>query len=312
MFSTKRNNGNNGEVARIEGEITALKTRRQWLDEQLVNARRDASAAMDERRRLLTQGDVSDDASKTVDQRILAAQASEAGLTDAIQHVDLGIADAEQKLAAERDRILRQAEAAKRAKEVSEIETASAEFDAAAKRLHAALGNVTAAMPLAEHIRTVLSRMTGDVAAAVADALRQVEGYAANCIVPNGPMLPQPVVVPIPKVKPIERTNVLLLVPGRWTEPSGEVKTAGPLLTVALPVLIAKLALMYGHAVEPGSAKAKQALSLGSPEYGHYAPDRDDVFDLEKPPPKPEPRSSGIVHSGIEGADPRERVGMVR
>src|SRR5262245_29528238 len=138
MFSTKRNNGNNGEVGRIERDITALKARRQWLDEQLAAARRDASVATDERRKFLTGGDTDEVKRKEIDQRILVAQVTEGGLTDAIQHVDLGIAEAEQKLAAERDRIARKAEADARSKQLAEITAAAGAFDESARRLHAA------------------------------------------------------------------------------------------------------------------------------------------------------------------------------
>jgi hypothetical protein len=47
-----------------------------------------------------------------------------------------------------------------------------------------------------------------------------------------------------------------------------------------------------------------QELALGSPVYGFYSPYRDDVFDLMLPAPKREPKSSGILHSGLSGSDP--------
>lgn len=293
MFGRK--NGSDA-ITKVQIEIDALVQRRARLHADLETAESKLATMLLERRKQLVESDADHSLTGRDEVTHLRDRADE--LRDAVVEIDARLADAQGRIQAEHDRIQRKAEAERRIRDADRIQTAVVEFETAAHQLSEALSTITSVEPRCEHVRNVIARMANDIYGSVNEAIAVTRGYATN-VLAGAPMLQQPITVEPPKTVPIARHNVLLLVPGKWSE-GDEIKTAGPLLTIALPVAIAERALANGHAVEVDSAKAKQALSFDSPGYGFYGADRDDVLDLTLPAPKREPRSSGVMHSAVD------------
>ena len=110
----------------------------------------------------------------------------------------------------------------------------------------------------------------------------------------------------------IERTQIFVLAPSKWTEPSGEVVTVGTHVTCSPPAQIAARAIEFGHAVEAGSEFAQILQMRQPPCYANYP--ESDCADISRPkqlikPPGGLTAASPPIHSEFVG---RPRIGTAR
>ncbi len=136
------------QVASIEAELADLQDRRWILDRKLAAATAAVERAAGDRQKFLIEGDRVDDSLRTdINVRLIAAQSAELGLRDAVGQLGARIGDAERRLAAERDRVAREAAAKAINADSDTLAAAIASFDQAGKAMVAALGPLAARLP---------------------------------------------------------------------------------------------------------------------------------------------------------------------
>jgi hypothetical protein len=191
------------QVASIEAELADLQDRRWILDRKLAAATAAVERAAGDRQKFLIEGDRVDDSLRTdINVRLIAAQSAELGLRDAVGQLGARIGDAERRLAAERDRVAREAAAKAINADSDTLAAAIASFDQAGKAMVAALGPLAARLPGVDpNFVPRLSSVTGDLGTAAGELVTVARAHAARVVDGAAPLMsprppePPPVVI---------------------------------------------------------------------------------------------------------------------
>ena len=172
------------QVASIEAELADLQDRRWILDRKLAAATAAVERAAGDRQKFLIEGDRVDDSLRTdIKVRLIAAQSAELGLRDAVGQLGARIGDAERRLAAERDRVAREAAAKAINADSDTLAAAIASFDQAGKAMVAALGPLAARLPGVDpNFVPRLSSVTGDLGTAAGELVTVARAHAARVV----------------------------------------------------------------------------------------------------------------------------------
>jgi hypothetical protein len=255
LFSKKKNGD---QVASIEAELADLKARHATLTEKLTAATAAVERTADDRRKFLIEGDLVDDTLRTeINVRLVAAQSAELCLQDALRQLGAKIGDAEQRLAAERDRVAREAEAKAINVDADTLATAIAAFDQAGKAMVAALGPLAARLPGVDpNFVPRLSSVTGDLGTAASELVTVARAHAARVVAAGAPIIsPRPPEPPAPPPVVFERREVYALQPLKWREPDGSTRCVSAFGPCSPPVALAELAVARNWADLPTSER---------------------------------------------------------
>jgi hypothetical protein len=292
-------------IADAEREVADLERRRARLADQLQHSEAEYSALLSERRVQLVETDC-DLAGR---EPINSLRDRVAELSEAIGEIDSRISTSQTKLGELRDQATRQAEAARRRKEIEAARAALVQFAAAADALVeklrplAILGAESAAA--ADNMKAFAPQLVTNVEVGLAHS----EAYITQMLAGGAPIKhePMPIEPPPPKPPEIERQLVFLRQASRWME-GDEVRTCGPHVMIELPVEVARAALEFNHAVPVGSQVAADLRALQDPCYAYWPPDR--CADLTQPRTAPQPPEQTVtapsVHS--EFIAPRKAI----
>jgi hypothetical protein len=298
-------------IFRRKPELDQLRARKSLLEKQLATANRELAAAVEARQQVLVEGDPVEPNERP---DLVARLRDELeAVRNAIATVDQRIVEAEGRLAEEQDSRRRGVASRELTASADALDhAANAVADAFAK-VPAVLDDVLSRMPL-PHL--ILKANVESFAASVVEALRAQAGEARAYIVRLAAGDAALVSPRIEEVKPapvpaVERREVFLLGPSRWTEPNGEVVTSGTHTTCSPPAAIAARALELGHALEPLSEHAIVLRQRIPPNFGCFSPQ--DCVDLTQPKlTKPSGTPTAAlppIHSEFVG---RPRVGTAR
>jgi hypothetical protein len=283
----------------LETELAGLHTRRDLLTKQLATTEARLDEALASRRARLLEGDDLDAPHESpVIERLRDERSA---VTDALAAIDAKLVDAQRRLAAEQDSCRREAAAKELTAAVDQLDRVAADLAAAIAKIPGVLDDVLNRMPL-PHV--ILKANVESFAASVVEALRAEAGEARRYITrlvegDAALVTPRPDVRTAAPPPIVERREVFLLAPSRWTEPNGEVLTGGPHATCSPPAAIAARALELGHALEPLSEHALVLRQCASPNYACFSPQ--DCVDLTEPKSTKSPGSPTatlpLVHS---------------
>jgi hypothetical protein len=212
------------QVASIEAELADLQDRRWILDRKLAAATAAVERAAGDRQKFLIEGDRVDDSLRTdINVRLIAAQSAELGLRDAVGQLGARIADAERRLAAERDRVAREAAAKAINADSDTLAAAIASFDQAGKAMVAALGPLAARLPGVDpNFVPRLSSVTGDLGTAAGELVTVARAHAARVVDGAAPLMsPRPPEPPAPPPVVIAHGEVPLAPTRFYPPPAG-------------------------------------------------------------------------------------------
>jgi hypothetical protein len=212
------------QVASIEAELADLQDRRWILDRKLAAATAAVERAAGDRKKFLIEGDRVDDSLRTdINVRLIAAQSAELGLRDAVGQLGARIGDAERRLAAERDRVAREAAAKAINADSDTLAAAIASFDQAGKAMVAALGPLAARLPGVDpNFVPRLSSVTGDLGTAAGELVTVARAHAARVVDGAAPLMsPRPPEPPAPPPVVIAHGEVPLAPTRFYPPPAG-------------------------------------------------------------------------------------------
>ena len=212
------------QVASIEAELADLQDRRWILDRKLAAATAAVERAAGDRQKFLIVGDRVDDSLRTdINVRLIAAQSAELGLRDAVGQLGARIGDAERRLAAERDRVAREAAAKAINADSDTLAAAIASFDQAGKAMVAALGPLAARLPGVDpNFVPRLSSVTGDLGTAAGELVTVARAHAARVVDGAAPLMsPRPPEPPAPPPVVIAHGEVPLAPTRFYPPPAG-------------------------------------------------------------------------------------------
>jgi hypothetical protein len=187
--------GNGDQVAALEVELAELQDRRAIFSQKLTAATAAVERADSDHQRFLIEGDPVDDTLRTdINVRLVAAQSAELGLQDAVAQLGAKIGDAEQRLAAERNRVAREAEAQAINADADTLATAIAAFDQAGEAMVAALGQLAARLPgIDANFIPRMSEVTRDLGTAAGELVTVARAHAARIVDAASPIIrPRP------------------------------------------------------------------------------------------------------------------------
>jgi hypothetical protein len=212
------------QVASIEAELADLQDRRWILDRKLAAATAAVERAAGDRQKFLIEGDRVDDGLRTdINVRLIAAQSAELGLRDAVGQLGARIADAERRLAAERDRVAREAAAKAINADADTLAAAIASFDQAGKAMVAALGPLAVRLPGVDpNFVPRLSSVTGDLGTAAGELVTVARAHAARVVDGAAPLMsPRPPEPPAPPPVVVAHGEVPLAPTRFYPPPAG-------------------------------------------------------------------------------------------
>jgi cell division septum initiation protein DivIVA len=217
----KSDQSKSNQVASIEAELAGLQGRRGSLSQKLAAATSAVERAAGDRQKFIIEGDRVDDGLRTdINVRLVAAQSAELGLRDAVGQLGAEIGDAERRLAAERDRVAREAAAKAINADADTLAATIAAFDQAGRAMVAALGSLTARLPGVDpNFVPRLSSVTGDLGTAARELVTVARAHAARVVDAAAPLMsPRPPEPPAPPPVVVERHEVPLA-PTRFYPP---------------------------------------------------------------------------------------------
>jgi hypothetical protein len=222
-------------------------------------------------------------ARKAIDDRVTRALSEQKWIENAISAVDQ-IAETQNKLTAERDRIAREKAAGEMLAKADAL-TAKLEVARIANlELSEALDSVSALPYEAVDFRPRVKTLLAEIPAAVAQFASDIRKHAERIKAGQEPIPGAPRKVEQPAPTPqIERREIYLLQDSRWTE-NGEIKTAQRYALVALPIEIANRAIEHKLAVDPASETCARLKVVHGMRYGiTYADLCTDLESGERP-----------------------------
>jgi hypothetical protein len=276
-------------IFRRKPELDQLHARKSLLEKQLATAERELAAAVEARQKALLEGDLDTPLDgQSANGLVGRLHDEKAAILTALSTMDERIAEAENRLTAERDRSKREAAAKELSSAADALDGVADEVAAALAKIPGVLDDVLNRLPL-PHL--ILKANVQSFANAIVEALRTEVGEARRytTMLAEGDaavVLPRTEDAPPPPAPPIERQTIFLLGRSRWEE-NGETITSGPHVTTSPPIKIAKLAIQHGHAIEAGSPLAVTLQMRSPPNYAVFP--ASDCLDISKPKPVTKP-----------------------
>ena len=195
---------NSDPIAEAERDIAALQSRRSALSDRLQSAETELHAASDQRRELLTGGDLADEGPlKAVEDKLATAERSRNGLVEALTLVDERLSAANVRLSELREAAEREWIAGGVIAEVAALGDARETFTAAASTLVAGVRQVVARVPgVMPDFEPRLASIVGEIPLAVDELVSAARRYASNIAAGSEP-LPRPMALaPKPESPP--------------------------------------------------------------------------------------------------------------
>jgi hypothetical protein len=287
-------------VSTIQGEIDELRARKKMLGKQLETAEASLSKAIDDRRRQLLESDLDKTNGQPIKNIVGRLRDERDAVTDALDSIAVKLAEAEQRLVAERDKAARDAERQRRQEQLDHVRLSIEAYQGALTRLIESLEPLRGAALSIASILDSLKYLSPQIQTGLKIGVADIGAYIEQMLVGRLPIAPEaaPAAVPKPLPPPMQRQVVFLRHAAKWVE-DGEIKTSGPHTTPALPAEVARLALEYDHAVAMDSPTAAGLRAQKDPDYAFWDPSR--CVDLMKPKPAPQSHEIGtmrpVVHS---------------
>jgi hypothetical protein len=230
---------------------------------------------------------------------------------NAITTVSQRITEAENRLTAERNQSRREVAGRELTAAADALDLVANDLAGVIAKVPAALGAVLDRLPCAVVSRSHTVAFANEVVAALRMVVSELRSHAAQ-IVSGGAQVCEPAQQPAnPPPPPVARQQIFLLINGQWLETDGSIKTAGKHRVVDPPAAIAKLALEYGHAIDPTNELSIILHQRQPPCYAVYS--QSDCLDISQPKPLTPPvgptAASLPIHSEFVG---RPRVGTAR
>jgi hypothetical protein len=290
-----------GIFKRKPAELDQLRARKSLLEKQSIVAERELAAAVEARQQVLVEGDLVEQPNERPD--LVARLRDEAeAVRNAITTVSQRIAEAESKLAVERDQAKRSAAAKELGTAADALAAVAADLAGTVARVPAVLSDVLARLP-APHV--VSPERVAAFANGLVEALQlevgEAQRYIAQLTAGDVEVIsPREEEVKLPPAPNVERREVLLLVNGRWPELDGTISTSGAYTTCSPPAPVAAHAIEFGHAIDPLCDNAVTLRQRCAARYGFFAPQ--DCLDLNEPKPNKQPAgiktiTAPLVHS---------------
>ncbi|WP_456770084.1 hypothetical protein [Bradyrhizobium sp. USDA 4448] len=265
----------------IEAELPALRGRAETLRGRHVAAEAALADAKAMLQRHHLEADLNADgkARTKLETAVATCATTRDGYADALAEVHKQIADAEQKLAAERSTVERKAASEKLARDLDAIERALPDYLAAAKRFTDALEKLhfhheSRAMVL------FIGNTATQVEVAAGFALIELRGLVDTIrdgVAPIPAAKPVSASVPVPDPSPPTQT-VFMMKSAKYRDHDGRSRFAGQFEDVLMPVATAQRALRLGVAVSLTDPKRAQ---LRGSRNGDFDPRAPDVVDLD-------------------------------
>jgi len=247
------------DIKTLERRLADTQAREEQLAAHLANAEAELTAALEERRQFLVDGDLSHTESLArAERRATDAERAVAALVDALKLAKERAAEAKHQLDDARDEANRAAEADKVGAFLASIENAKAPLSRVAVEYEAALAAAGSVCPEARGAVNYLRSALNDLSALVTQATSDLKAYRGN--LSRGGQIRRAVsMAPAPKVrtpKP-EVRRLYFIEHTKWTA-NGRVYTARQYSTHDLPPALGEKAVKCGLAVDPASDTANK------------------------------------------------------
>ena len=283
----------------FEAELSALRARAGSLSSRLAAAEAafgDAKAKL-QRHHLEADLDADDKTRAKLEATVAACAVARDGFVDALAEVQAKLAQAEQKLAAERDAVERKAASDKLARDLDAVQRALPEYLAAGRGLACALETIHHNFEAAQ-IATFIHNGQAQIeiaAAFVVQELRNTVGAIRDGAAPIPAANHGAALNSTPQPAP-PTTTVFMLRSAKYHDHDGRKRFAGQWEDATMPVATAQHALRLGVAVAVTYPRRAQ---LRGARGGDFNPQASDVVDLdteEKPTRAPQIEPDPVLH----------------
>jgi hypothetical protein len=268
-----------------ERELNDLVSRKDMLKAKLAATDRDLAQALDDRRRALLEADFDSPSAEPVS--IARLRDERDALIDAISRIDAKIADAERRIAADRDRQARERQVADRRQQIEAAQIAAQDFAAAGERLVEKLQPLAPVSLAAGAAASNTKYLTDQLGLGVAAGLAEANSYVARVASGTVAIVAEPIrIAPAPPALDVERIAVMLFQASRWNEPNGVTDTGARNGIVKLPVAVAERACARNLAVRIDSERYRKLRASEVEPYGQQWArplPQDTVVDLDHP-----------------------------
>jgi hypothetical protein len=269
---------------KLETELAALRARADILSSRHAAAGAaflEAKAKL-QRHHLEADLDADDKARSKLEAAVAACAVAHDGYVDALDKVQAQIADAEQKINAERATERRKAASEELARNLDAIEQALPDYLETARRLAGALDAIHFHYESNEMARFV-GNTTAQVEVAAGFTLAELRAMAASICdgstpIPASKPAPEPVAV----IEPPPPT-VFMLRSANYRDEDGRTRFAGQYEDAMMPVPTAQRALRHGVAVSVADPRRAQLRGARGSDYRPLAPDVVDLDAIEEP-----------------------------
>jgi hypothetical protein len=288
---------------KLETELAALRARAETLSSR--HAAADAAfleaKSKLQRHHLEAALDADDRARSKMEAAVAAYAVTRDGYADALGEVQAQIADAEQKIAAERALVQRKAAGEELARKLDEVERTLPDYLEAARRLAGTLEAIHFHYEANEMARFV-GNTTAQVEVAAGFTLAELRAMAASIRNGSAP-IPAPKLVPEPVavIEPAPPTQtVFMLRSARYRDHDGRTRFAGQYEDAMMPVPTAQRALRHAVAVSVADPRRAQLRGARGGDFNPLAPDVVDLDAIKEP--------KGVPYLGVDIADPALRT----
>ncbi|WP_161534627.1 hypothetical protein [Bradyrhizobium sp. LCT2] len=272
-------------MEKLEAELASLRTRAETLNSRHAAADAEFIDAKSKLQRHHLEADLNtDDKARTkLEATVAACAMTRDGYADALAEVQTKVADAEQKLAAERSAVERKAASETLARNLDAVERALPDYLAAGKRFADALEKLHF-----HHESGAMARFIGNTASqvevAAGFALVELRGMvdAIHDGVAPIPAKPVSASVPVPEPSPPVQT-VFMMKSAKYRDHDGRSRFAGQWEDATMPVTAAQRALRLGVAVPVTDPRRAQLRGSRGGDFNPRAPDVIDLDAVEEP-----------------------------
>ncbi|MDA9410581.1 hypothetical protein XH80_28670 [Bradyrhizobium sp. CCBAU 45384] len=267
-------------MEKLETELASLRTRAAALNSRhsAAEAAHDDAKAKLQRHHLEANLDADDKTRAKLEAAVSNCAVTRDGYTDALAEVKTKIADAEQKLAAERATIERKAASETLARDLDAVERALPDYLAAGKRFADTLEKLHF-HPESGAMALFIGNTATQVEVAAGFALVELRGRVdaiRDGIAPIPVAMPVSASVSAPEPSPA--MTVFMLKSSHYRDHDGRKRFAGQWEDATMPVTTAQRALRQGVAVPVTDARRAQ---LRGSRGGDFNPRAPDVIDLD-------------------------------